>query len=181
MSHWICDSVKPSILQNFKCLKGVFSSCSNLNQITNPCYLPGFLGRLSFFFLFPLLLFSENLIIKQLDSRQNSKWHVDSNEVRSSHIQPVDSSQRSYVVLNYLHVFLICVLARMNEELSIMEIFNRRDDGQIHSGESYSLTKRCQLPLLNNILFQISSSESCLLGCRICAGKGFWFRFDSAT
>lgn len=54
-----------------------------------------------------------------------------------------------------------------------MEIFNRRDDGQTHSGESYSLTERCQLPLLNQFLFQVSSSESCLLRFRIGAGKEF--------
>lgn len=75
-------------------------------------------------------------------------------------------------MLNYLHVFLICILARMNERLSMMEILNRRDDGHIHSGESHSPTELYLLPWLNQILCELSSSESCLLGCRICAGKG---------
>lgn len=76
-------------------------------------------------------------------------------------------------MLNYLHVLVSSILARMNDRLNIKESSNRRNDGRIHSGESHCLPEPCLLPLLNQILVQVSSSDSYLLGCRICAKKGF--------
>ena len=76
-------------------------------------------------------------------------------------------------MLNYLHVLVSSILAKMNERLRIKESFNRRNDGRIRSGESHYLSEPCLLPLLNHILFQVSSSDSYLLGCRICVKKGF--------
>lgn len=76
-------------------------------------------------------------------------------------------------MLNYLHVLVSSTLARMNERLRIKESSNGRNDGHVHSGESHYLSEPCLLLLLNQILVDVSSSDSYLLGYRICAKKGF--------
>lgn len=81
-------------------------------------------------------------------------------------------------MLNYLHVLVSSILARMNERLSIKESSNRRNDGHIYSGESHYLSEPCLLLLLNQLV-QASSSDSYLLGCSLCLKKEF--QFDSAA
>lgn len=66
-------------------------------------------------------------------------------------------------MLNYLHVLVSSVLARMKERLNTKESSNKRHGGHILPGEFHHLSEPCLLPLLNQFLVRGSSSDSYLL------------------